>query len=532
MTGTPGRPRTNVPPLTVRLPRADDAEAWRAAARAHLGAGTPPEALVWEVASAPGTGDLFAEEGVPAAETGAGSPLPETPHPIPPVPSTFLELAERVVCHRDRDRFALLYRVLWRRANGEPALLACLGDPDVHRLHRLGKAVSRERHKMHAFVRFRRTPGIEPEHFGAWFEPEHHTLRLSSGFFMRRFSSMRFSIVTPEESVHWNGEALAFGPGGRRGDGPETEAMEALWRTYFANIFNPARLRLDAMRSEMPVKYWKNLPEAPLIAGLIREAGGRAETMVRAAPGEPPRFAAAATAPAAAGRLGVDPLEVNSPATSDRHASLASPPETFADLAALRERTRTCTLCEHACRATQTVHGEGPARASLMIVGEQAGDREDLSGRPFVGPAGALLRTLLERHGAAPESVYLTNAVRHFRYEPRGKRRLHRRPDAVHIDRCRHWLFEEIRLVRPAVIVALGASAGRALLGRAVQVEAERGSRVAFAPGCTVHLSAHPAAVLRARDPDEREALERALSGELAEAVAAAERGGDGARGG
>jgi len=499
---------------TVRLERADDVEGWRAAARAHLGAGTAPEALVWATDSVATTGDLFGERALGEKGAEPVAPFRSRSRPVPAVPSAFLDLAERVACHRDPDRFALLYRVLWRRANGEPALLADAGDPDVHRLHRLGKAVSRERHKMHAFVRFRQTPEVEPEHFGAWFEPEHHTLRLASGFFVRRFANMHWSIVTPAESAHWNGRELAFGPGGCRGDGPEAEAMETLWRTYFANIFNPARLRLDAMRSEMPVKYWKNLPEAPLIAGLVREAGGRAESMVKAAPSAPPRFAARAVAPIAGS--GGDARDV----------AVASI-ETFADLAALHERTRRCTWCEHACRATQAVNGEGPADARLMLVGEQAGDREDLRGRPFVGPAGVLLRTLLERHAAAPESVYLTNAVRHFRHEPRGKRRLHRSPTIEHVDRCRNWLFEEIRLVRPSVIVALGATAGRALLGRAVRVESERGARVVFAPGCTVHLSAHPAAILRERDPRAREALERALSRELADAVAASrlERG-------
>ena len=527
---------------TVRLERADDADGWREAARAHLAAGTPPEALVWETGTTASTGDLFGED---ASEAEA---LPaHARRSVPPVPRAFVDLAERVVCHRAPDRFALLYRVLWRRANGEPELLDCAGDPDVHRLQRLGKAVARERHKMHAFVRFRRTPGVEPEHFGAWFEPEHHTLRLASGFFVRRFANMRFSIVTPEESAHWNGETLVFGPGGRRGDGPEAEAMEALWRTYFANIFNPARLRLDAMRSEMPIKYWKNLPEAPLIAELVRQAGRRAEAMVDAAPSEPPRFAARAVAPvassagagsdrvgfaattfaeaASAGAVYADATVASGSAgVVDAPARVPSSPEieTFPDLAALHARARRCERCEHACLATQTVNGEGAADARLMIVGEQAGDREDLRGRPFVGPAGVLLRELLELHGAAPGSVYLTNAVRHFRYAPRGKRRLHRRPTTEHIDRCRSWLFEEIRLVRPRVIVALGATAGRALLGRAVEVKRERGTRVAFGPGCTVHLSAHPAAILREPDADAREALGAALSRELADAIAAA----------
>ena len=335
------------------LERADDALGWRSAARELLLAAIPPEAIVWEAGAGnagASCGDLFvdappadvptAEDLPPPGTDGAASPgtwtvtpsLPAFPpasrsvfssagaaapadgtlarRTRPRVPHAFPELAERVACHRAPDRFALLYRVLWRLTGAEPDLLSRASDPDVHRLHRLGRAVSRERHKMHAFVRFRRTPGAEPEHYGAWFEPEHHTLRLASGFFVRRFANMHWSIATPAESAHWNGHALSFGRGGaprvrrsqgeHRGTHAEEEAMESLWRTYFASTFNPARLRVNAMRSEMPVKYWKNLPEAPLIAPLVRDAGRRAGAMLDAAPTSPARFAARATARPAA----------------------------------------------------------------------------------------------------------------------------------------------------------------------------------------------------------------------------------------
>ncbi|MGQ7846926.1 TIGR03915 family putative DNA repair protein [Granulosicoccus sp. 3-233] len=278
---------------TVRLARPDDFEGWRCIARQHLAAGTPPESLVWEIGEA--TADLFSDESLPDPRLDSAVPAPVAA-PTPTVSRRFIELARCVVCHRAPDRHALLYRVLWRSCHGEPGVLDWATDPDMHRLHGLGKCVARERHKMHAFVRFRQTPRAEPEHFSAWFEPEHHTLRLASDFFVRRFANMHWSIVTPEESAHWNGQQLQFGPGGRRQEGAAPEIMEELWRTYFANIFNPARLKTEAMRSEMPVKYWKNLPEAPLIAELIHHAGSRSLAMVESLPSEPPRYAAKATA--------------------------------------------------------------------------------------------------------------------------------------------------------------------------------------------------------------------------------------------
>ncbi len=258
----------------VRLDRPDDFAGWRAAAREHVRAGTPPEDIVWQQ---PYERDLFADS---EGETSIGLPAR---YRIPTVPRSFVDLAERVVCHQATDRFARLYRVLWRVAvGGEQGLWTRFSDPDMHYLHTLGKNVARERHKMHAFVRFRQTPPAGHEHFHAWFEPEHHTLRLSVPFFVRRFANMHWSIVTPAESAHWDGSKLVFGPGGQRCSGPEDDAFEPLWRTYFSSIFNPARLMVDAMQSEMPVRYWKNMPEGELIQALVGDAGSRTASMLAA----------------------------------------------------------------------------------------------------------------------------------------------------------------------------------------------------------------------------------------------------------
>lgn len=296
---------------SVVLAHEADAAGWREAARALLAEAVPPAEIVWQAGAM--EPDLFGEPvsearqpgtegGGGGAEAGPGDGAGRVR-----VPRGFVELAERVACHRDPDRFALLYRVLWRLAHGEGSLLDRASDADVYRLHRLERAVSRECHKLHAFVRFRRVPGVAPERYVAWFEPEHHVLRRASGFFRRRFATMRWSILTPDVSAHWDTHELRFDRGGQprgrasrghppQGDPPsgeraigaervrlpEEEPFEALWRTYFASTFNPARLRLEAMRSEMPVRYWKNLPEASLIAALVHAAGPRVTAMMPA----------------------------------------------------------------------------------------------------------------------------------------------------------------------------------------------------------------------------------------------------------
>jgi len=297
----------SAPLHTVRLEHPADAVGWRRAARSLLVDGVAPEAVVW--VGAAGTSDLFGADAPDLPDASGGDSIADRlastslgepadgSRAAPRVPRAFLPLAERVLGHRDPGRMALLYRVLWRLNHGEPGLLEQGSDPDVYRLHRLERAVSREIHKLHAFLRFRRVPDVEPETYVAWIEPEHHTLRLAGGFFCRRFATMRFSILTPEESLHWDTREPVYGPGGGHSSLPD-DAVEDLWRTYYANIFNPARLRTDAMRAEMPVKFWKNLPEASLIAPLVREAEARTDVMIDRVPRPPPRYAARASASA------------------------------------------------------------------------------------------------------------------------------------------------------------------------------------------------------------------------------------------
>jgi len=192
-------------------------------------------------------------------------------------------------------------------------------------------------------------------------------------------------------------------------------------------------------------------------------------------------------------------------------------------LATLRREAAGCTRCELYRQGTQTVFGEGPADADLVLVGEQPGDREDRSGQPFVGPAGRILEDALEEAGLRREDVYLTNAVKHFRNEPRGKKRIHRKPDLSHVRACEPWLDGELAAIRPRLIVALGATATRALLGPGVQVRRDRGGRFPREEGADVVVTVHPSSILRLRGPEERAAELTALAADLAGARRALE---------
>lgn len=248
-------------------------EAWRSKARELLRHGVKPEEVQWADESQ--TPSLLAE----------GSALYGEPRKdAVKVPADFLRLAANVCAHTDERRFAILYRLLHRLTlGGEKHLLGMPSDRDVHQCSMWAKAVSRDIHKMHAFVRFRLV-GVNEENgreqFVAWFEPEYRITRLAVPFFEKRFAGMEWSILTPDECASWDGEKLTFMPGMSRHDAPAADAHDDLWRTYYRSIFNPARLKVKAMQSEMPVKYWENLPEAEIIAGLINGSEKRVETMI------------------------------------------------------------------------------------------------------------------------------------------------------------------------------------------------------------------------------------------------------------
>jgi uracil-DNA glycosylase family protein len=173
-------------------------------------------------------------------------------------------------------------------------------------------------------------------------------------------------------------------------------------------------------------------------------------------------------------------------------------------LGALRKEATSCRACPLWENATQTVFGEGPPDAEVMLVGEQPGDHEDREGRPFVGPAGLLLDRALAEAGIDRKRVYVTNAVKHFKFEPRGKRRLHKRPNASEIKICRHWLLDEIEAIRPRLVVALGATAAQGLAGRAIPIGANRGAVLDILDGLRVFITIHPSALLRLEDEEDK----------------------------
>ncbi len=190
-----------------------------------------------------------------------------------------------------------------------------------------------------------------------------------------------------------------------------------------------------------------------------------------------------------------------------------------ASLAELQETAKSCRACDLWRQATQTVFGEGGAGATMMLVGEQPGDQEDLQGKPFVGPAGKLLDEALAQAGITREKTYVTNAVKHFKWEPRGKRRIHKKPNAAEVTACRPWLDAEIAAVRPKIIVCLGATAAQSLLGRAFRVTQHRGELLASELAPFVMATVHPSSILRAPDEETRHAELRMFIADLKKAA-------------
>lgn len=430
-------------------------EDWREKARALLLAGISPTEVIWEE---PGQYGLFA----------TNSPLPSPNNArVPKVTREFLSLAKTISYHSSPERWALLYRTLWRLTlNGETKLLKITTDPDISRLLRMRKEISRDIHKMHAFVRFKKAGENSEtgrEQFMAWFEPNHRIMPLTAKFFQKRFTGMEWAIFTPTGSAFWNGEALRLGPGVEKVELPEEE-LDELWRGYYKSIFNPARLKVKAMQAEMPKKYWHNLPESDLIEPLISESRYRVNEMHE----EKLR-------PTTSG--GKNPyLKHLLDLTLQDEKIILNPDEHIGQsLDRLQKLVTCCKACPLHQAATGTVGGEGPSDAEIMVVGDHPGDQEDLIGRPFIGPAGQLLDRFLTEVGIDRKDCYVTNAVKHFKFSSCGQRRLHQSPTLEEISRCKPWLLGEILQIKPRILILLGSTAARSLIDPNFEITQQRG---------------------------------------------------------
>ncbi len=250
----------------IQVSLENDFLSWRAAARNLLRNEIPPHDILWTTTEQNGLFECFCEK------SGEQKTFK--------VSAEFLELAELVSCVDDANKWSLLYRLLFRLTHENRNLLEIESDDDVRRALLHVKAIRRDVHKMHAFVRFRKIEKDNQEWFIAWHEPQHFIVKKAVPFFARRFGAMCFSILTPKGCAHWDLESLSFTSGLPVKEAPQADEMEQFWQTYYASIFNPARLKVRAMKAEMPVHFWKNLPEAELLPNLIRQAEERTKEMI------------------------------------------------------------------------------------------------------------------------------------------------------------------------------------------------------------------------------------------------------------
>lgn len=449
-----------------------DLEGWRDHARKFLQADIAPEQVIWTVEGRNNSGELDLSPPAALPEKSRG----QIARPVR-ISKTLLSLINTALLHSNEDRFDLAYRLLYR-AQSVPALHRNPADAEVLKLNRYAKAIRRDIHKMHAFVRFRKIGASEGrEQFVAWFEPDHHITEAVAPFFCKRFTGMDWLIVTPEASIAWDGKTSSVGPGGRKDDVPLEDVIEAEWRTYYANIFNPARVKITAMKSEMPMKYWKNLPEAELIPSLLEQAGTRVHAMVS----QKTEFSLVGQA---------------------AEQSAANLPVSLEQLYAMLEQQPDAPMEKF---SKKLIQGIGPDHADIMFIGEQPGDQEDREGKPFVGPAGQLLDRAFDEAGIDQQQTFLTNAVKRFKFTPRGKRRIHETPNVGEINYYRWWVEQEIRLVNPRLVVALGATAARCLTGKAVTISRHRGEILPGADDRSMLITVHPSYLLRIPDEQGRQ---------------------------
>jgi uracil-DNA glycosylase len=372
------------------------------------------------------------------------------------VSRSLVSLASLAIQAREPARFDLLYRMVWRANNGET------DDAEMRQAQRLALAVRADAHRMRTHVRFLPVQDDDCTRYLGWYEPAHYVLEGNAQLIARRFPNLVFSIVTPDGAAHWDGTDLRFSAGAPRM--ASDDELQAWWQANRADVRAGSRVGTTVPEAEP-------LDEAP----------------------RPPD------------RQPLGPVVL----TVQSDAGLQ---EAIAESAG-------CSRCHLHEFATQTVFGEGPAHARVIFIGEQPGDQEDVIGRPFVGPAGQIMDQAMEEAGIDRRTVYITNAVKHFKFEPRGKRRIHQTPVTPEIQACRFWLDVELVRLRPKLVVAMGGTAARAVLGRAVTITRERGKPVQMPDGQTAFVTVHPSFLLRVPDDDAKAREYRAFVADLRKVV-------------
>jgi uracil-DNA glycosylase family protein len=378
---------------------------------------------------------------------GRGDPLPADGGSFG-VPRLLVALAAQAFQARDPARFDLLYRLVWRAQASEP-VLELEDDAELTRARRLALAVRADGHRMRTHLRFLRQGEDGVLFYLGWYAPSHFVLEATARLLARRFPALPLVILTPDGSAHWDGRVLRFGAGLDGAAVPDDASLAAQWWDYRSDI-------LATTRIGTPIPEAEELDEDPR------------------PPDRPP--------------LGpvVLPARVDPP---------------LQEATAEAVGCRRCPLWE---AATQTVFGEGPSDAALLFIGEQPGDQEDVIGRPFVGPAGQILDRALEEAGIDRRRIYITNAVKHFKFVPRGKRRIHQTPEAPELLACKPWLDAERVRLQPKLTVLMGATAASAVLERPVTIGRERGRPFPLANGGQGFITVHPSYLLRVPDEEAK----------------------------
>jgi DNA polymerase len=457
--------------------------AWRRAARELLRQGIEPERIEWvEFDSVDaGTGS------VAASDSSAAAPAVATPV----IPRELLAWLKTAACFCAPDRWSLLYRILWRWTRGERHVLDPQ-DADGALLDQRIQSVEHETNDLVTLTLFRRRdPSMGPPEFVGWYEPHHDLLAQVAERFAERMGDSTWMLATPRGAVFWNGMLLrisrpaaddgehscperqqqnplatqALPPGAMAGEATTSEPTEALWLAYYASAFNGAP-------APVPLRYWRTPPAGPpLPAQLARERS----------------------------RLGAQSRTVTVPEMPPLEYSAVTPP--------LREPTgplATCRRCALWRNAKQAVAGAGPAQAALMVVGEQPGEHENQHGTPFTGPTGLLLDTVLARAGLDRAALYLTYAVKHYKWETLEQQRVHRTPARREVEACQYWLEHELSQIAPRVVVTLGATALKALTGAHVNLSEYLGQTIDHG-GRLIVPTWHPSYALKMVDGRLRE---------------------------